>query len=57
MVRLHNKIHVGEFGTEGLCESLDDRNFVIDVALFGNGLSRLAHEMLNVRQFARDVMG
>lgn len=56
VVRLHNKIHVGEFGTEGLCESIDNRNFVIDVALFGNWLSILAHEMVHVKQFARDEM-
>jgi hypothetical protein len=56
VVRMHSKIHIGEIGTEGLCESLDNRNFVIDVALFGNWLSILAHEMVHVKQFARDEM-
>ena len=53
VVRMHNKIHVGEIGTEGLCECLDSRNFIIDVALFGNWLSTLAHEMVHVKQFAK----
>lgn len=56
VVRLHSKIHVGEIGTEGLCESVDDRNFIVDVALFGNWLSTLAHEMVHVKQFARGEM-
>jgi len=53
LVRMHSQIHVGEFGTEGLCESLDNRTFVIDVALFTNWLSILAHEMVHVKQFAK----
>jgi len=53
VVRMHSKIHVGDIGTEGLCECLDNRNFIIDVALFGNWLSTLAHEMVHVKQFAK----
>ena len=56
VVRMHNKVHVGELGVEGLCEPIDRRNFVIDVALFGNWLSILAHEMVHVKQFAKDEM-
>lgn len=53
VVRMHSKIHVGDIGTEGLCECLDNRNFIIDVALFGNWLSTLAHEMVHVKKFAK----
>ena len=53
IVRMHSKIHVGEIGTEGLCECLDNRTFIIDVALFANWLSTLAHEMVHVKQFAK----
>lgn len=56
VVRMHSKVHVGELGTEGLCEPVDRRNFIIDVALFGNWLSILAHEMVHVKQFATDEM-
>jgi len=56
VVRMHSKVHVGEFGTEGLCEPIDRRNFIIDVALYGNWLSILAHEMVHVKQFALDEM-
>lgn len=53
VVRIHNKINVGLHGVEGLCESVDNRTFIIDVALFTNWLSILAHEMVHVKQFAK----
>lgn len=56
VVRVHHKIHVGELGTEGLCEPINNRNFIIDVAMFGNWLSILAHEMVHVKQFALNEM-
>lgn len=51
-IKFHHKLFV-ENTSEGLCEMLDDRNFVIDVGLYGNWLSTLAHEMVHVKQFAR----
>jgi hypothetical protein len=51
-VKFHHKLFV-ENTSEGLCESVDDRNFIIDVGLYGNWLSTLAHEMVHVKQFAR----
>lgn len=51
-VRLHHKLCV-EPGVDGLCEAIDNRHFIIDVALFGNWLSTLAHEMVHVKQFAK----
>ena len=56
VVRIHNSVHIGEIGTEGLCEPIDNRNFILDVALFGNWLSTLAHEMVHVKQFAKGEM-
>ena len=55
-VRMHSRIHIGEIGTDGLCEPIDRRNFILDVALYGNWLSTLAHEMVHVKQFARGEM-
>jgi len=56
-VRLHNKVFIDmNDGTEGLCESLDKRNFIIDVAMFSNWVVNLAHEMVHVKQFARNEM-
>jgi hypothetical protein len=53
-VRLHNKVYLDMAdGTEALCESLDERNFIIDVAMFSNWVVNLAHEMVHVKQFAR----
>lgn len=53
-VNFHHKLYVDREKTcEGLCESVDRRNFIIDVALYGNWLSTLAHEMVHVKQFAR----
>ena len=56
-VRLHNKVYLDTAdGTEALCESLDERNFIIDVAMFNNWVVNLAHEMVHVKQFARGEM-
>ena len=56
LVRLHHRIDVGEWGIQGLCESIDERNYIVDVALYGNWLLNLAHEMVHVKQFARGEM-
>ncbi len=56
-VRLHKKVFIDMAdGTEALCESLDKRNFIIDVAMFSNWVVNLAHEMVHVKQFARNEM-
>lgn len=52
-VRFHHKLFVDNSHSEGLCESVDSRNFIIDVALYGNWMSTLAHELVHVKQFAR----
>jgi len=52
-IRIHNALTVDRGRSEGLCESIDKRHFIIDVALFGNWLSTLAHEMVHVKQFAK----
>lgn len=52
-VRFHHKLYVDNSHCEGLCESVDQRNFIIDVALYGNWLSTLAHELVHVKQFCR----
>ena len=57
------------FNTEGLVKGLnyclnnmitfgvaDIPNFYIDCCLYGNWLSTLAHEMVHVKQFARDEL-
>ena len=51
-IKFHHKLFV-ENSSEGLCESVDTRNFIVDVGLYGNWLSTLAHEMVHVKQFAR----
>ena len=52
-IRIHKGLTVDRNNSEGLCESIDNRHFIIDVALFGNWLSTLAHEMVHVKQFAK----
>lgn len=51
-LKFHHKLWV-ENTSEGLCDSLDNRNFIIDVGLYGNWMATLAHEMVHVKQFAR----
>ena len=55
-VRLHESINLtfaDSKDCEGLCEPLDSRNFIVDVATWGDWLTTLAHEMVHVKQFAR----
>jgi hypothetical protein len=53
-IKFHHKLFVDKDNTSyGLCEAVDNRNFIIDVALYGNWLSTLAHELVHVKQFAR----
>lgn len=56
LVRIHHRIDVGEWGTEGLCECIDNRNYILDIALYSNWLLNLAHEMVHVKQFARNEL-
>lgn len=53
-IKLHHKLFVDKENTcNGLCEAIDKRNFIIDVALYGNWITTLAHEFVHVKQFAR----
>lgn len=53
-IRFHHQLFVDQQNTcAGLCEAEGNRNFVIDVALYSNWLTTLAHEMVHVKQFAR----
>lgn len=52
LVKVYHKVFI-EDATEGDCEPFDNRTFVIRVAMYGNWLSTLAHEMVHVKQFAR----
>ena len=54
-VRMHHDLFVAE-GCEGLCEPVSNRLFILDVALYGNWLSTLAHEMVHVKQWATGEM-
>tara|TARA_B100000900_G_scaffold346717_1_gene311599 strand:+ start:1862 stop:2287 length:426 start_codon:yes stop_codon:yes gene_type:complete len=52
IVRVHHKVFMSDDGTQALCESLDKRNFIIDVSMYSNWVVNLAHEMVHVKQFA-----
>jgi len=56
-VRLHDGVMLKSIAeardSEGLCEPIDNRTFIIDVATWGDWLTTLAHEMVHVKQFAR----
>ena len=53
-IKFHHKLFVDKDNTcYGLCEAIDNRNFIVDVALYGNWLSTLAHELVHIKQFAR----
>ena len=54
-LKFHHKLLIAD-SAEGFCESLNRRNFYIDCCLYGNWLSTLAHEMVHVKQFARDEL-
>jgi hypothetical protein len=49
-LRLHNALTIDD--AEGLCEAVDNRNFIVDVCMFTNWLGILAHEMVHVKQYA-----
>lgn len=53
LVRVHNKVFINEDGTQALCESLDQRSFILDICMYSNWVVNLAHEMVHVKQFAR----
>jgi len=55
MIRLHHKSTLDGV-CEGLCEPLDTRHFRIDVCLYANWLQILAHEMVHIKQFARNEL-
>ena len=44
---------INEDGTQALCESLDQRSFIVDICMYSNWVVNLAHEMVHVKQFAR----
>ena len=50
-IRLHHKYVIGD--SEGFCEPKTDRAFKLDVCLYGNWMSTLAHEMVHVKQYLR----
>lgn len=54
-VRFHKKTFI-DGSVEGYCEAVDNRNFIIDVCLYGNWLATLAHEFVHVKQFARNEL-
>jgi len=56
-VRFHHNLYVDNSQcSEGLCEALDRRTFILDIALYGNWVSTLAHEMIHVKQFAKEEL-
>lgn len=56
-VNFHHSVWVDREKTaEGLCEAVNKRHFIINVALYGNWVSTLAHEMVHVKQFARNEL-
>jgi len=53
-VHVHNKTLLDrEDGIEGEIEPQGDRKFRIDICLFGNWLTTLAHEMVHLKQYLR----
>jgi len=54
-IRFHKKTFI-DGSVEGYCEAVDNRNFIVDVCLYGNWLSTLAHEMVHVKQFAKNEL-
>ena len=51
-VRFHKKTFI-DGSVEGYCEAVDNRNFIIDVCLYGNWLATLAHEFVHLKQFVK----
>jgi len=54
-IRIFNKSTL-DGGTYAQVESLTNRFFNIDLCLYSNWLANLAHEMVHVKQFARDEL-
>lgn len=54
-IRFHKKTFI-DGSVEGYCEAVDNRNFIVDVCLYGNWLATLAHEMVHVKQFAKNEL-
>ena len=52
LVRVHHKVFMNDDGTQALCESIDQRNFVIDVCMYSNWVVNLAHEMVHLYQMS-----
>jgi hypothetical protein len=53
-LRLHHKYTMNEAGwREGECGPISDRLYEMDVCLYGNWLSTLAHEMVHIKQYLR----
>ena len=55
LIRAHHKSTIDGV-CEGLCEPLDTRHFRLDVCLYANWLQILAHEMVHIKQFARNEL-
>ena len=48
LVRVHNKVFINKDGTQALCESLDQRSFIVDICMYSNWVVNLAHEMVSM---------
>lgn len=51
-IRMHHSDLIDQYA-EGYCDCVDLRNFVIDVCVYSNWITILAHEMVHVKQYAR----
>ena len=54
-IRVH-KSAIFKDGAVGWCEADSNRDFNIDIALYSNWMGVLAHEMVHVKQFARNEL-
>lgn len=50
-VRVHYRAILNK--SQGMCVAISPREFVIDLCLYSNWITTLAHEMVHVKQFAR----
>lgn len=55
IVKVHHQYVMNDEGAEGYCNRLEvgRNNFLIEVCLYGNWLSTLAHEMVHMKQYLR----
>ena len=53
IVQVHHKVFLNDDGTQAEVESIDSRNFIVDLCMYSNWVVNLAHEMVHVKQFAR----